>query len=144
MKKMEADKKAASANLDLEKLYSIAVAEQWIQMNVRDEDEFHRKLSALGNILNAEEFQKAVLLSKEICHSSTFDPEKANTAASCIAKLAKSKVYLENTSEAGYQLLDKYKEPSIYKTDAFVTHSAIMMRLYEYLCELENANLIER
>ena len=141
---MKEDQKIFAQKLDLEKLYSISVAEQWIQMNVKNEDEFHRKLSALGNILNEAEFQKAMLLSKEICRPAMFDPEKANAAAACIAKLAQSSVYRESASDAGYRLLDKYKEPRIYKTDAFVTHSAIMMRLYEYLRELENANSIER
>ena len=143
MKKIEADKETASEKLDLEKLYSIAVAEQWVEMNVRDKDEFHRNLSALGNILNATEYREATRLSKEICRPSAFDLEKAKAAASCIARLAQSKTYTENVSAAGYQLLDKYKEPTIYKTDAFVTHSSIMMRLYEYLLELENANSIE-
>ena len=142
-KKIEADKKSASAKLDLEKLYGIAVAEQWIEMNVSDQEEFHRKLSALGNILNATEYQQAMKLSKEICRPSAFDLEKAKAAANCIVRLAQSKMYTENASEAGYKLLDKYKEPKIYQTDAFVTHSSIMMCLYEYLCELENADSIE-
>ena len=140
---MKEDQKIFAQKLDLEKLYSISVAEQWIQMNVKNEDEFHRKLSALGNILNATEYREAMRLSKEICYPSAFDLEKAKAAANCIARLAQSKTYTENVSEAGYQLLDKYKEPTMYKTDAFVTHSSIMTRLYEYLCELENANSIE-
>jgi hypothetical protein len=57
-------------------------------------------------------------------------------AAECIAKLAQSRVYLENVSDAGYKLLDKYKHPETYKTDAFVTHSNIMTALCDYLFEL--------
>jgi hypothetical protein len=50
MKKIEADKKSASAQLDLEKLYSISVAEQWLEMNVKDESEGRRKRMALRSI----------------------------------------------------------------------------------------------
>lgn len=136
MKKIEADKKSASAQLDLEKLYSISVAEQWLEMNVKDEAEGRRKRTALRSILYSEEYQRARELSKEISRCKTDDPALRKEAAECIAKLAQSRVYLENVSDAGYKLLDKYKYPETYKTDAFVTHSNIMTALCDYLFEL--------
>ena len=137
IKKMEADKKSASAQLDFEKLYGIAVAEQWILMNVKNKPECIRKREALRNILYSEEYQKARELSKEIYRCKIDAPELRKEAAACIAKLAQSRVYNENASDAGYELLDKYKNPETYKTDSFVTHSNIMTALCEYLFELD-------
>jgi len=131
------DRNDIVANKNIEALYIWELADQWININIKNKQEFEQKLNALGSILNDIDFKNAVEISKLALKEKDGD-DNATKTAELIKKIKQGKLYIKNSQISGYQILSKYEEPTVYKTDSFIVHTNIMMRLYKYLQEKVN------
>lgn len=127
------DKENYISNKDIENLYICELADNWIDINVKTQNEFEQKLNALGIILNHDNFQKAIEKSNLALIEN--DIEKRREVAELVKKIIETEEYLQNSRISGYKILGKYEDPNTYKTDSFKVHTNIMIRLYKYLNE---------
>ena len=138
------DKEEFTSKWNIEDLFIWELADKWIDMNIKNVQEFEPKVNALGNILNDRDFIKAVEISK-IAFKEKEVNDNAIQTAELIKKVRKSKAYIKNKEIAGYEILSDYEEPEIYKTDSFIVHVNMITKLSEYLqgkvSELKKYNL---
>lgn len=135
--KFDTDKKAFIKKSNYEKVFVLEMAKIWIPENTQSLCELSKATAAMGAILGSDEFQKTIAISKEMRASKAIDPQKCEEMATLITKLSESETYLKNTDTAVYKILDKFKDPETYKTDAFANHANIMTLFHKYLCETE-------
>ena len=131
--KIAEDKKKVAAKFNVEDLYIIELASKWIEINVSNEKEFEDKIQSLGRILNDRDFQEAVRISNFELEQNN---DNANQIVELIRKIKTKESYKEDSKISGYKLLDKYEDPSTYKTDAFIVHVNIVKKMYSYLNEI--------
>lgn len=130
---MKEDRKRIILNSDIEELYIWELADNWIDMNIQTEYEFKKKINALGNILNTEDFKSAIQSSKIAFNEN--NTEEAKATAELIKKIRNTEEYKENSKVCNYKILEKYEDYETYKTDSFIVHTNIMLRMYKYLEE---------
>lgn len=136
------DRKKIISNRNIEDLYIWEVADKWIDKNAQNQQEFEQKLDALGSILKNSNFESAIKTSALAFRENNTD--KAIETVELIKKVTHTKEYIKNSEISGYKILSKYEEPSTYKTDSFIVHTNIMIRLYKYLeeklCKVKEEN----
>ena len=135
--KFDADKKTFIEEQDFSKVYVLEVAKEWIPKNAHSSEELSKAVTALGAILGSDEFQKTIAISKEMRASKVIDPQKCQEMASLMTALSESELYLKNTDTAAFKILDKFKDPKTYRTDAFKDFSNSITRFYKYFCEID-------
>lgn len=139
--KMTKDKEKIISQKNIEDLYVLELADKWIDINVKSKEEYIQKLEALGEILKNKDFQKAIKISALAMDEKNSD-EKVKEIAELITKIRKTDEYKENSRISGYKILSKYENPNVLKTDSFIVHTNIMMKLFEYLKEKEELHKI--
>lgn len=126
------DKEEFASKWNIEDLFIWELADKWIDINIKNVQEFEPKVNALGGILNDRDFIKAVETSKLAFKEKEINDTAIKTAE-LIKKVRQSEIYIKNKEIAGYKILSKYEEPAIYKTDSFIVQSNMIIRLYNYL-----------
>lgn len=126
------DKELFISKRNVENLYILELADKWIDMNIKSKEDYIKKLNAMEKILNNNDFRKVIETSRLALEEKNTN-ERANEAASFITNMIKTEEYKENSDISGYKILSKFENPSVFKTDAFIVHTNIMIKLFEYL-----------
>lgn len=131
-KQMLADKEKFISQKKIENLYVLELADKWVDMNVKDKEDYIRKLNAMEKIVNNNDFRNVIEIGRLALEEKNTN-DKANEAARLITNIIRTEEYKENSNISGYKILSKFENSAVFKTDAFMVHSNIMIKLFEYL-----------
>lgn len=132
-KEMLKDREKFISKNYIEEVYIWELADKWIDTNVQTQIDFENKLNALGNIVNNSYYKNAVKASN-IAFTEN-NNEKSIEAAEFIRKIKQTEEYENYSKVCGYKILDKYEDPITYKTDSFIVHTNMIIKMYTYLKE---------
>ena len=131
--------------LGFERLYIFQLANNWVQKNVKTQEDFDKKLKALKEIIYDKRFVEAIDLGNEAYNMNLDEEhreekkeqieEKALEAAKRIAMIRKSENYIKKSKEAGYEILEKYENPNYHIENPLKEQMKIVEELCEYLLE---------